>query len=235
MIISHKHRFIFLKTSKTAGTSIEIALSEHCGPEDVITPISVADEATRQTLGFRGPQNVLVPLRKYGLRDWAKLIRSRRRLRFHNHAPASDVRRWIGKRVWNDYFVFCFERNPYDKAISRYYWSTRDGDDVAINNFLRTFSRKKISNWHIYTIKDEVVIDFIGRYENLDEDLKCVWKRLDLPSEPVLPKAKGGYRIDKRHYSELLDEEGRALIAVICGREIAEFGYEYDWTQAARH
>ena len=32
MIISHEHKFIFLKTKKTAGTAIEAALSELCGP-----------------------------------------------------------------------------------------------------------------------------------------------------------------------------------------------------------
>ena len=32
MIVSHEHKFIFLKTKKTAGTSIELALSELCGP-----------------------------------------------------------------------------------------------------------------------------------------------------------------------------------------------------------
>ncbi|MEL6382956.1 MAG: chondroitin 4-O-sulfotransferase, partial [Cyanobacteria bacterium J06626_18] len=32
MIISHEYKFIFLKTRKTAGTSIEIALSKFCGP-----------------------------------------------------------------------------------------------------------------------------------------------------------------------------------------------------------
>ena len=40
MIISHAYRAVFLKTNKTAGTSIEIALSRFCGELDVmpITP-----------------------------------------------------------------------------------------------------------------------------------------------------------------------------------------------------
>ena len=44
MIVSHRHRFIFIKTRKTAGTSIEIALSAHCGPDDIMSPISKEDE-----------------------------------------------------------------------------------------------------------------------------------------------------------------------------------------------
>jgi len=37
VIASHRHRFVFVKTRKTAGTSLEIALSRHCGPDDVVT------------------------------------------------------------------------------------------------------------------------------------------------------------------------------------------------------
>ena len=39
MIISHKYRFIFVKTRKTAGTCVEAYLSQHCGDSDVLTPI----------------------------------------------------------------------------------------------------------------------------------------------------------------------------------------------------
>ncbi len=50
MIISHEHKFIFLKTKKTAGTAIEAALSELCGPTCVITPYREESESDRKGL-----------------------------------------------------------------------------------------------------------------------------------------------------------------------------------------
>jgi len=41
MIISHKHKFIYIKCRKTAGTSIEMSLSKLCGPQDIITPLTI--------------------------------------------------------------------------------------------------------------------------------------------------------------------------------------------------
>ena len=77
MIISHKYKFIFLKTNKTAGTSIEIALSKFCGPKDVITPISLEDEEIRKELGYRGPQNYLSPPWDYTYKGVAAFLKKR--------------------------------------------------------------------------------------------------------------------------------------------------------------
>ena len=39
MIVSYLHNFIFIKTKKTAGSAIEMALAPLCGPDDIITPL----------------------------------------------------------------------------------------------------------------------------------------------------------------------------------------------------
>jgi hypothetical protein len=121
LIISHRHKFIFLKTKKTGGTSIKIALSRLCGPEDVITRISPADEKLRQELGYPGPQNTALPAWSLGLGARAVAALRGKTLEYYNHAPAEFVRRHVDPAVWNGYFKFSFERDPYDKAISRYY------------------------------------------------------------------------------------------------------------------
>jgi hypothetical protein len=43
MILSHTRKFIFIKTRKVSGTSMEISLSQFCGEGDIITPISYED------------------------------------------------------------------------------------------------------------------------------------------------------------------------------------------------
>jgi hypothetical protein len=228
MIISHKYKFIFLKTKKTAGTSIEIALSRFCGERDIITPITPEDEAIREELRHRGPQNLRIPLMKYTLKDWARLLIRRKRASYYNHIPAKEIRSLIGATVWNDYFKFCFERNPWDKAISLYFFLTREHRPrPSLLEFLRSVDTNSLSNFGIYSIGGDFAVDHVGLYENLDSELERIAALLKLPEEIRLPRAKGTFREDRRHYRDVMGQEERSIIARVCAREIARLGYSF--------
>src|SRR5438132_1302501 len=122
MIISHKYKFIFIKNEKTAGTSIEIALSKYLGEKDVITPNRDEDEALRKALGYRGAQNYYISLNRYTRKNLLELVTQHKRIRFFNHSGAEYIKEHVDKHVWESYFKFCFERNPWDKVISWYYY-----------------------------------------------------------------------------------------------------------------
>ena len=229
MIISHKYKFIFLKVSKTAGTSTEIALSKYCGADDIITPVSPEDEKTRRDLGYPGPQNYLSPIWDYGIRDVAKrLLKGEEKARFRNHISAKKVKAYIGEQVWNSYYKFCFERNPWDRVISQYYFRCRSGSRPTISEFVgskQTLSLKR-KGFDLYTIDGQVAVDKVCRFENLSEELEVIRKQFGIPEKLELPRAKAGYRKDKRSYRDILGEEEKVKIAELLRDEINLLGYE---------
>jgi len=231
MIISHKYKFIFLKTTKTAGTSIEIALSRYCEKGDIVTPISREDERSRRSLGYCGPQNHRSPLSDYKVKDISKLIlKGKRKTRFHNHISAKEVKGYLSEDVWNNYYKFCFERNPWDKIISFYYYKFKSASQrPTISEFIESGAclDLKKGGFGKYTIDGEVVVDKICRFENLREEIDCVSKKLGIPGEILLTKAKSGFRTDARHYSEVLDAKARLSVADVFRDEIELLGYEF--------
>ena len=231
MIISHKYRFIFLKTRKTAGTSIEIALARYCGRRDVLTPIAEDDEAVRRTLG-RGPQNHGPTLRDYSLRDLLRLLLKGRRkpgARYYNHISAREVRTHVGEKVWGSYFKFCFERDPWDKVISQYHFDNQGRPDF--DDFVR--HADLWSDYESYTISGRVAVDWIGRYETLRQDLDSVCRRLGIPFDGWLPRAKGQYRRDRRPPAEVYTPEQARLVSARFAREIELLGYRLSGVAAS--
>jgi Sulfotransferase family len=213
MIVSHEHRFVFMKTRKTAGTSVEIALSRVCGPEDVITP--VLEESLRASLGGRGPQNFESP----------PLDR-----KAFNHMPVSMVRRMLGRKQFESYFSFAVERNPWDAVVSLYHWHVRDSPapvpfaEYVASEAVDTFARKQ---QRIYRLDGLVAVDRVLRYESLAEELAVVWSELGLSGSPDLPHAKAGTRPRGASYRDNYDDASRERVAELFAAPIAELGYEF--------
>lgn len=228
MILSHRHQFIFLKTRKTAGTSMEVALSRICGPEDVITALLPEDEAVREDTNGRGPQNHFEPKGAYTWREWFRfLFLRRRKMRFWNHMSAWRVRDAIGEDIWDSHFKFCFERNPWDKVVSWYFWKYPSGNGPSLSEFVLSGEAHEVSDYGLYTIDDELAVDYVGRFERLPEDFAKVCERIGLEVSLELPRAKTQTRKDRRSYRELLGERERRAIQESFARQISLFGYVY--------
>jgi hypothetical protein len=229
MLICHRHRFIFLKTQKTASTAIEIALRAVMGRGDVITPISGEDERISRQLGRPGPRHFRAPLHLYRGADLARLLgRARLKKRFYNHIPAAQVKAQLPAAIWDGYLKVSVERNPFDKAISSYYWRTRkQAQPPPIAAYLRSCPRSELSNWEIYTIDDAPVTDVMLRYESLAGDLQQLAARLGLDHPLCLPaqRPKGQHRRDSRPWQEVLDAASQERIRQVCAREIQALHY----------
>lgn len=224
MIVSHRHRFIFLKTMKTAGTSVELALSDSCGDDDIITPVTAADEVLR---GRRGPQHYLGdpalarPIRPDGrseaIRDCGDC---------YNHMTAREVRDRVGARIWRDYFKWTIERNPWDRQVSWYYFTQRGLDRIAFDQHLQ-LSEARLSNFDIYAIDDRVAVDFVCRFETLTADLTTALAAVGLVPPARWPRAKSTFRPAGDDYRRHYTAESTAQVAGWYAREIAQFDYQF--------
>jgi hypothetical protein len=230
MILSHKYKFIFIKTRKTGGTSLEIALSRFCSDDDCITQLGDAEEKLRLEAAYRSSQNYFIPFSKYSIVDWGRLLLKRKRARFKQHMSAREIRRCVGEHIWGSYYKFCVERNPWDRLISLYYWRTRNMNErPTFSEFLRSdLGTRNMSNYFLYTIHEQPVVDCIARYENLETEVARIGETLEFPEELRLPNAKRTQRTDRRHYQEVLTAEDRQVIERVCAKEIALLHYTFD-------
>lgn len=123
--------------------------------------------------------------------------------------------------AWEEYFKFSFVRNPYDFEISDYFWRTRETPGQV--NFKEFLSRKLNSdlndaegvvpipetNWPIYSINNDVVLDYVGKYEMLNEHVHAIGERLALPLDiKTVPKVKSGFR-KQINVDDFYDDEAK--------------------------
>ena len=228
MILSHRHRFIYIKTFKTASSSIEAALSAVCGPDDVITQATAAVMARRpnqiaQNWRLEHPD---VPKRPF----WRKLF-GRPEKHFHptvgyyEHMPAWRLRKYVGEEVWNSYYKFTFERNPWDRQVSWYSFKTRNVDPRPdFKRFNRSIRKAWVDNYDLYSIDGEVALDFVGKYEELEESFAEVLDRIGV-EDVAVPRINVSTR--RKDYRSYYDDEMAATIGDWYRREIDAFGYAF--------
>jgi hypothetical protein len=220
MLISHSHRFIYLKTIKTASTSIEIYFERYCADPAAYPGARHGTEAIVSSSGVIGCRKA----------DTAGET-------WYNHMPASRVRELIGDNLWGTYSKICAIRNPFDKVVSQFWFTMTEECRGMLAQCHFGLVRSTFREWlrrgplpldrHIYTIDGALAINHLIRFESLKSDLPRVCSTLGVPWEPErLGSYKSDARLRAEHFSEYYDDEGESTIRNQYKWEIDYFGYD---------
>jgi hypothetical protein len=258
VVLSHQYQFIFIKTAKVAGTSIEMFLNQQRGSNDVFTPhwqneknyIAQNYQAwfnpCKESIYRHGLKNV--PLRYRYKATYSDFIE--RKCYFEN-IPAWQLKLRLPSAVWNSYFKFTIERNPWDKCISRYYQSKAIYEEkyrkelsfenwflYVVNKLNRPWETQAWGseapyNWPRYTdIKNNaILVDQIIRYENLYEELESLCKQWQIPFNHFNQiRAKHHFKPKEVTYRNFFKQDKEPYIEKIANLfryEIAHLNYTF--------
>jgi hypothetical protein len=217
MLVSHKYRFIYLRTEKTGSTSLSEALK------------SLLDEGDLQSDMSRPPWAKYSPIHHGALKRHAPQL-----FGLHTHATARQVRNVIGPKIFDSYYKFAVERNPWDRQVSLYAhreWkkgrAADDFDRDMRSPIYRNTEYVRLNNWSIYAIGNEIVADRVIRYEGLTEEIAEIFGTLGIPGTVALPRLRS-YAKERPHYSTYYSDATRDLVARWYGTEIDALGYEFE-------
>lgn len=166
-------------------------------------------------------------------------------------------------KKYRDYYKFTFVRNPWSRVVSCYLnkvvkGNIKDRDflknrlglqpDMSFEDFVRFLTsglgrfdlisdRHWISQYKFITNrKAELLVDFVGKLENIDQDFNMVCKKIGLP-KLVLPKyntrfdwklvKKNKDNENQNYYRRYYNEKTKELINHRYKKDIRLFGYEF--------
>tara|TARA_R100000315_G_scaffold60191_1_gene36643 strand:- start:325 stop:981 length:657 start_codon:yes stop_codon:yes gene_type:complete len=218
-MVSHKHKFIFIHIGRTAGCSIERALcNDYCGPESKLT--------NNKWVLYDGSEDFI----KNSNTDTQNAA---------GHWLPIEIKGYFGNQTYDDYFKFTVVRNPWQRILSQFKKTQDKKDGMSFSDWVqksfvdleRNMSERfyKPCTWWI---KDEM--DYIIRYENLDEDFKKLLSKIGISNSIKLEKVKmlpgwnhWGDDIDSVNYQNYYDETTKKIIEKNFKDDIERFGYEF--------
>lgn len=201
MIISHKYKFIFIKTQKTAGSSIEKFLISHLGKNDIFAGMPL------EGIKSKNCKNIYEHV-------GAKFIYNNFPNEYENYFKFTIERNPFDKVVSLYYFL----KKYYPKKVKLGF------NDMILNNKTNRFYKK---DWELYTVLDNPVAEII-QYENLHDEFSKICKMLEIPYKNDLKKINLKSNIRKsKNYREYYNNDTKEKVLKFYYKPIKYFGYEF--------
>lgn len=208
MLVSDSHEFIFVRVRKTASVAMR----------DQLAPFALPRPATRWDR-----------VKSRALLEW-----DYGKYRFRAHDGILAAKRRMPADRFERYFKFAIVRNPWARLVSEYEFILRwpkHGRHRRVKRLgsFDKFVEMQIPRRNAYQLpalcdrRGNLLMDFVGRLENLDDDWRTICARIGIPYLP-LPKKNVGQR---RPYTDYYTPELRDRVARHWAQEIELFGYAY--------
>lgn len=161
------------------------------------------------------------------------------------HIPVRFYQQIIPDK-FDDYFKFTFVRNPWDRVLSAYTFLQQGGlsqRDEKISRFVNSYGsfEKFVMQWlsidsannllhftpmvnYLTGINNNLVMDFVGKYETLQDDYKKIQEILHIGADlPHKNASKSVTDFRSAYTPQMIDR-----VACIYERDINTFGYDFD-------
>ncbi len=206
MIISESKKLIFVHVQKTAGTSFSQILEPYA-----LMPSAGRWNKIASDIGL--------------VKDWRKFY-------FRKHASLGKAEKILPTEIYQNYFKCAFVRNPWDRLVSWYSYvqNTPSHSDCKPGESFNDFAMRFISNprraqwWMLKNTQGELGLDFIGRFECLNEDIAHICKMQGI-SFTALPHNN---KMTKKDYRTFYDDHLATAVQSAWHTEINYFGYTFE-------
>ncbi len=210
MILSHSKKFIYIHVYKVAGTSIRTVLQQYDDQNFSDFPLI---ENIKFYIGKRIPT----------LSKWAI-----------DHINAQKIKDKLPEKIYNTYFKFAFVRNPWDWQVSLYHYMLQYKEHPQHQIISKMKGFDEYIEWRInhdmglqkdflYDANGKILVDFIGKFENLQEDFNTICSRI-LISPTLLPLANSS---NHTHYKDYYNKHTKDLIYNAFQKDIEIFKYDF--------
>ena len=160
-----------------------------------------------------------------------KMENDYRKFAFRQHNEIRVAKKVLPDEIFNSYFKFAFVRNPWDRLVSEYEFIRRRPNHGRHPKVIRmefdeyiVYQSKRRDAHQIDMLADKqgnLLMDFVGKFENLEKDWLYVAKKLGIENKELGHRKKSGIKDYKAYYTQ----ENWDLVADLWHRDIDAFGY----------
>ena len=224
MLISHIHKFIYLKPKKVAGTSTEVFFKKFCIDPKLIPQFESELELNESSVTFKFPTTS-----KFGLITNGRDLYKETGI-WISHMTSKDIKKEIGNNIWDSYTKIANVRNPWDIAVSMFHWRIKNypiweqrGFEAFVKN--KNIQNNLVNNRNIWSLNNKFTFEYI-RFENMEEDILKICSKLGLK---VKNMNLGHYKkvLNRKPYQDYYNEETKNIIRKLFIPEINYFGYKF--------